>query len=97
MSNKTDIQLSVPRVDDDKVNIVISRIVDAVNTLMVDKKEMAKAISRDARRKHTVEPKLDTIGTIRIKSLGKNTWTLEIRTEKGWKEAVIDGANLRFE
>lgn len=97
MASKSDIKLTVPRVEDEPTNRVLAKIVEAVNTIMTENSEMKASIAQDAKRKHAIDSKLDTVGTIRIKRLEDHVYTLEIRTERGWKEAIVNGTNLRFE
>ena len=86
---KSDTQLTVPRVSDDKTNQVLNQIVSAINSLLVQQNEIDAKLKSDAMRKHSVDSSLDKVGTIRIKKIGSSNWQLEGRTELGWKKLQI--------
>jgi len=90
---KLDTKLTVPRVSDAATNQVISQIVSVINELLVNQEELEKAVEDDARRKHSIDSRLDKVGTLRIKKIGNNNWQLEGRTESGWKKLhLVDNA-----
>ena len=89
MIKQNDIKLTVPSVKAADVSRALISIVEAVNNLMSNQDKMEKKIIEDSKRRDSIDSSLDKIGTLRIKKLGNQEYTLQARTEAGWKTATI--------
>ena len=93
MSRKKDVKLTIPSISDPVMSNVLSKIVENLNNIMSELDETKRLIESDAKRNKSISNELDTIGRLRIKKISKREFTIEARTNIGWKEVTLVDSN----
>mgnify|MGYP001194920271 FL=1 len=88
-SRKDDIKLTLPNISDVTISRALIGIVEAVNNLLSEQEILKNKVKDDARRTTSVDSKLDEIGRLRIKKVSEQEYSIQARTEMGWKDLKI--------